>query len=132
MPFKDSPVFAQIGPRKFELREPLKYEGNRDEWLVPVGFTTDLASVPQFLWSMFPPFGNYTTAAIIHDFLYEERPLSRHPAGGYEPISRKDADGVFLRIMKEEGVSWWRRRVMYRAVRTFGWTYWQKRYGVKD
>ena len=34
---------------------------------VPVGYVTDLASVPRILWSVFPPHGRYAKATIIHN-----------------------------------------------------------------
>ena len=37
---------------------------------VPIGFVSDLASVPSILWSKYPPQGRYAIAAIIHDYLY--------------------------------------------------------------
>jgi hypothetical protein len=36
----------------------------------PVGFWTDGASVPRILWRIYPPFGEYFRAAVVHDFMY--------------------------------------------------------------
>lgn len=47
---------------------------------VPVGFVTDFASIPRIFWSLLPPDGLYTFAAIIHDYLYWEQPGSREEA----------------------------------------------------
>ena len=35
-------------------------------------------------------------------------------------VSRKEADKVFLEVMKEQGIGFFKRQLMYRAVRTFG------------
>ena len=81
---------------------------------VPGGFKSDGASVPQFLWDRMPPFGRYLEAAIVHDlycFLGEE---------GRSPIDYRMAARVFREAMGVCGVGWWRRNVMYFAVRWFG------------
>lgn len=139
--------------RAWLLAEPLAYEGKRDRFPVPVGFETDFASVPRPLWPLFPPTGRYTRAAVLHDWLYTAAPLVRlplrpkderdewvqvepRPAGAplpgvewiqdYAPITRADADGLFRRVMRELGVSGWRRWTMWAAVRLGGWRYWRR------
>jgi hypothetical protein len=77
---------------------------------VPIDFVTDFASVPRLLWQVLPPWGPYSTAALFHDYLYRS---------GLAP--RAEADAIFLEIMKELGVSWWKRRSMWATVRLFGW-----------
>jgi hypothetical protein len=76
---------------------------------VPAGFVTDLASVPRFLWVVFPPHGRYAKAAIVHDWLYS-----------HGNVSRKQADLIFLEGMLVLGVPHWKARVLYFAVRLFG------------
>lgn len=46
-------------------------------------FDTDCSSSPKWLWSLFPPFGDFLLAAIIHDYLYVKKPFG---------ITQKDAD----------------------------------------
>lgn len=82
---------------------------------VPAGFVTDLASVPRFFWRIVPPFGKYTPAAVVHDFLYSSQNLSRAMA-----------DAVFLEAMGVLGVPKWKRVSMYLAVRCFGWGPWRR------
>ena len=91
------------------LTEPLIYRGNKETFTAPVGFITNFASVPRVFWSILAPWGRHMKAAVIHDLLYRT-----------QAVSRLDADKLFLRTMKELGVSWWRRYTMYRAVRLFG------------
>ena len=104
------------GRNRWRLHEDLVYRGNVDEFVVPRGFQTDFASVPRAFWGVYPPYGTHTKAAVVHDYLYREQPIVR----GGKPISRKDADGIFERIMRELGTSWWRRKTMHLAVRLFG------------
>ena len=43
------------------------FEGSGDTIVVPVGFVTDFASVPQFFWGIFPTWDKYGKASVIHD-----------------------------------------------------------------
>lgn len=103
--------------KQWELLEDYYYEVNGYIIKVPKGFITDLASVPKIFWSIFPPFGTYTPAAIIHDYLY-----SKFNDTG---INRTLADKIFLFIMEELGVGFLRRKAMYRAVKSFGEPNWK-------
>jgi hypothetical protein len=91
------------------LRE-LGYQGKKDRFVVPLEQTTDFASVPRvFVWFL-PRYGRYTKAAILHDYLWNvEVPAGR--------ISRVDADGLFRQAMRELGVPFLRRWIMWAAVR---------------
>jgi hypothetical protein len=87
--------------------------------IVPRGFVTDFASVPRLFWRILPPWGTYSPAAVVHDYLY---------ATGRFP--RKKADQAFLCLMKALGVPRWKRTVMYWGVRLGGsiaWNAWRKR-----
>lgn len=112
--FQSELIIREAPDCQWVLAQPLEYKGNRDTFIVPVGFATDFASVPRAFWSLFPPYGRHTKAAVLHDFLYVA-----------QITSRKDADGIFLRVMKELGTSWVRRRIMHRAVRLAGWGPWK-------
>lgn len=101
---------------RWELEDPLIYQGARDTFTVPRAFETDLASVPRWFWWAFPPFGPWSAAAVLHDWLY-----STHQ------VSRKDADGIFLRVMLASGTKLWRAAVAYRAVRIFGGSAWRRK-----
>jgi len=82
--------------------------------VVPSGFLTDLASIPRLFWNILPPFGKYTRAAVIHDFLYRTR-----------ICSRKTADRTLLAGMKLCGVPLWQRVLIYGNVRAFGLIAWE-------
>lgn len=83
---------------------------------VPHGFITDFASVPRVFWIIFPPDGQYTQAAVLHDYLYFKR-----------IYKRKKSDLIFLEAMKVLSVSLWKRRIIFRAVRLFGGFVWKKK-----
>ena len=78
--------------------------------IIPEGFETDLASIPQILQNIIPLIGNHLQAAIVHDMCY------RSKVG----VSKKDADDMFYDAMRSLGVSWWKAQTMYQAVRMFG------------
>lgn len=90
-------------------------EESQDVITVPVGFETDFASTPVFAWIIFPPWGRYSKAAVIHDYLYQTRKRTR-----------KEADTIFREAMCVLGVPVWQRTIMYLAVRWFGWLAWNK------
>ncbi len=105
--------------REWELRQPFEYyrTGAENEVIgVPAGFITDFASVPRAFWAIFPPWGKYGKAAVLHDWLYSIE---------YKD-SRKLCDDIFYEAMTVLDVSLWARLVIYRAVRAFGWTVWNR------
>jgi hypothetical protein len=88
-------------------------EGSGKTINVTIGFMTDFASVPRFLWVFLPQWGKYGNAAVIHDFCYWEQ--SR---------SRKESDLIFREAMGVLGVSSTTKFLMYWAVRLFGHFAW--------
>lgn len=83
---------------------------------VPAKFETDFASSPFFVWPFIPPWGCYSKAAVIHDFLYRERKRTR-----------KEADEIFLEAMAVLKVPAWQRYLMFWGVRGFAWLAWRKK-----
>ena len=85
-----------------------------DDVRTPAGFTSDGASVPRILWRIYPPFGQYLEAAVVHDYFC----VLGHR--GESPIDYIAAAKVFREAMQVCGVSKWRRNKMYWAVRLGG------------
>lgn len=107
-------VLKQIGPNEWQLAESLLYIGSNGVKVdVPAGFTTDLASVPRSVWSLYSKTGKLARPSVIHDWLYVSA-LVRDEA------TRESIDNVFLCAMKDEGVAWLGRTIVHRAVRRFG------------
>jgi hypothetical protein len=99
----------QISDQNWKLLKSIEYHGYKDLFDVPVGQETDFASVPRiFVWFL-PRYGRYTKAAILHDYLWR----TEVPKG----MSRLDADGLFRQAMRELGVPFLRRWMMWAAVR---------------
>lgn len=109
MPFLTELKITEDASGDWKLLEDLVYQGNDDIFTIPAGFITDLASIPPIFKPFFPVYGKYTKAAVMHDCHYIE-----------QHISRKDADGIFRRTMRESTVGKIRRYLMWFAVRIGG------------
>jgi Protein of unknown function (DUF1353) len=100
----------QVDDQDWETLRALTYHATSEDFEVPVQKRTDFASVPRpFVWFI-PRYGRYTKAAILHDYLCS----AEVPAGH---IDRIDADGIFRQAMRELGVPFLRRWIMWAAVR---------------
>jgi hypothetical protein len=95
---------------KYTLLENVAIYG----YIIPKGYTTDFATIPQILWSLLPPIGKHNRAALLHDWLYDNK------IG-----SRKKADDLFLKQMEIDGVNLITRYVMYLGVRLFAKPWWK-------
>jgi uncharacterized protein DUF1353 len=112
MPFAEdtSVEVRQLSDREWELLRRIRYEGT-DRWFeAPVGMDTDFASVPRVFAWLLPRYGRYTKAAIVHDRLWREDVPAKL-------LDLRDADGIFRRAMRELGVPFLQRWVMWAAVR---------------
>jgi hypothetical protein len=75
--------------------------------LVPVNFQTDLASIPRIFWALFPPFGKYIRASIIHDYLISISVSN----------SNRVAHDIFYQLMIHDGVNPFIAWIFYQVVR---------------
>jgi Protein of unknown function (DUF1353) len=80
---------------------------------VPVGFVTDLASIPRFFWSLLRPDGEYAYAAIVHDYLYWT-----------QPVEREKSDNIFKFGMQDLSIDALTISTIYNAVRLGGESSW--------
>jgi len=111
MPFTTPLVVRRVSPTHWELIAPLSYQGAVDHFTVHDGLVTDFASVPRWLQSFVQATGTWTGAAVLHDDFCIQL------AAGNCAVSSSDADGIFRRVMDEEGVGFVRRWLMWTAVR---------------
>ena len=113
-------ISPHIDGKHWKLIEKFRYRvGNmesKDIISVPAGFVTDFASVPRIFWSIFPPWGGYGKATILHDYLYLEKKRTK-----------KESDLIFLEAMEVLEVRKLKRKIMYLAVRIFGCRSWNKK-----
>tara|TARA_R100000544_G_C2213961_1_gene53508 strand:+ start:109 stop:474 length:366 start_codon:yes stop_codon:yes gene_type:complete len=104
-----------IRGKKWQVDEPIKHRlHDKNTIIIPKGFTTDLSSVPMFLWGVFPPFGNFLLASVVHDYLY----VVKYRDDRY--FCDKEMLIISNRINKNKVDNY----IRYIAVRLFGWIYW--------
>jgi len=107
-------IRAESHTTVFSLQKPLVYKSNLVPLLisVPVGFRTDLATIPKILHSLARPSGDLLEASIVHDWLYSSLcPIN---------ISRTESDKVFLEAMLDCSVPKWKAYLAYWIVRLCG------------
>ena len=77
---------------------------------VPIGFGTDLSSIPRVVPKWIASKFDGIEASVVHDWLYVSGEQSKY-----------FADSLFYQMLADDPtVPWWRRELMYRAVRAFG------------
>lgn len=104
----------------WEIETPMQVVTAAGEHIeIPVGFFTDLASIPRIFHSIIPVNGKHRLPAILHDYLY-----------AIQDRERSEADALFLEAAEACGVRWTQRQAMYLAVRVGGWLPWNN--NVKD
>ncbi len=129
MPFP-APLDLRHQPDGFYLTlAPFPYFGARDAWVIEAGFRTDLTSRPRPVGWLFDVGGDYSLAAVVHDYLRRLRRVCEcggRAAHSFEPghrivwrtpVNASDADGVYRRILGELGASAPRRWLMWAGVR---------------
>jgi hypothetical protein len=105
--YPDPLLFEYIGGEEYKLLADFRCCWLFGEIVVPAGFITDRASVPQFARSLIPK-DRLNKASVIHDWCFV-----------YQWRSFKQTNQLFLAGMKATGIAWWRRRAAYAAVSSF-------------
>ena len=102
---------------QYRLAEPFSFQGIT----VPAGFVTDFGSVPTALeWLVSGEDVQMIYPSVVHDYLYQFR--GEIPEGKW---TRLDADRLLVQGMRDLGAPWWKRNVVYAAVRAGGWCAWR-------
>ena len=115
-------MFSPLPDGKIRLDEDLVHyvwiaDGVEIKVRVPAGFESDGASIPPFFWPLIgPPIGApHLIPAVIHDFLCVRAFTYPH---------RLITDAIFFALLREHNVPYWKRCVLYLAVRFFGRFVW--------
>ncbi len=100
------------------LTKPLIWENGPLTVTIPVGFETDLASVPRvpivyLIWG-----DRAHREAVLHDYLYRIDAVPQ--------VEKETADWYFREAMKGQGNSWFVYQPMYLAVRAAGSSSWHR------
>lgn len=117
MPFAHGPVLRYEARGLYRTVGTSEYVGREDRITIPDDFPTDLASVPRLFWSLLPPSGAYERAAVLHDYACTELAKAYWTGRPTAPVNARDTDGLFRRVMREEGVGFITRWVMWTGVR---------------
>lgn len=98
------------------LAAPLVFRDHAGRrFVVPKGFRTDLASIPQVLQAVIGKWERHAPAAVLHDWLYV-----------VQILPRSAADRTFAVALYAAGVPLWKRLAMWAAVRVFGGRAWRR------
>lgn len=87
------------------------YKKNSFKYSVPVGFKTDLASIPAALRPFFSRTGKNRKPAVFHDHMYTVKFKTR-----------QKCDEIFRQMLRDQGVGNFRAYLYYVGVRAGGWT----------
>ena len=102
----------------FRLDAPLKVTLSNDAVIyLEKNFEFDGSSSPRFLWWLFPSYGNFFFAALIHDYLYVNKYMQTHI--GYKE-AQKFADNEMLTWSNKLNKNKLDNLLRYWAVRLFG------------
>lgn len=128
-------VTRQVGAQKKKLEFDLVVLVDCAVLRIPAGFESDGASVPRFLWSLYPPFGElYEPATWLHDFCYQHAEafdgtseVAAFARGRVEAgMTRRLAD----RLLYEGAIALGFRRTgarnLWLGVRAGGWRAWRR------
>ena len=109
------PVVTPEGHNSYKLVKDFFFKSHvlKIDVRVPRGFVTNGASIPRALWiTTGQPFDpEFMGPAIIHDYLYTEH------WDRCRDVNRLEVDKLFLETLKLNGLGWYRRTKMYRALR---------------
>lgn len=91
-------------------------------------FYTDGASIPRIFWGVLPPWGQYSRAAVVHDYLgYLAAKNQPHP----EAPDQRTADAIFYEAMGVAQVGLVVRFFLWSAVRLADRFPWLRTLGVR-
>lgn len=114
--FLEDPIYKDVpGGRSRQLINTVDVFGLDWATTIPAGFIYDGASVPRILWSLYPPFGSYNRASLLHDWFYRSG-----------ECTRAQADWRFLEAMVFDEVPKRKRWPMYIGCRIGAWVSWNK------
>ncbi|MEK7881777.1 DUF1353 domain-containing protein [Methyloversatilis sp. NSM2] len=109
-------------PPLFVVSKPLRYstKDGKYEIVVPIGFVTDLASIPRWLWWWQGPHEATMAPAIIHDYLYWEQSCTKDEADAVmylamEELSVKNIESIYIGIRNSIAEMAWKRNSESRA-----------------
>ena len=109
------PTVTKVTDNYFMVAYALRYStpDNKHQIVVPVGFFTDLTSIPRGLWWWESPIDRSMAPAIVHDYLYWE-----------QSCTKPEADAVLYLALGEAGMGDLKRFGIYEGVAKAGQSSW--------
>jgi hypothetical protein len=109
----------------FRLETPVRFQSSiaGGVIVVPKGYISDLASIPQFAWSIFMASDDprIELGAWVHDLLYQSRGKITLEDGSAVSLTRKDADSILANeAMVDLLATGAQKFAVYQALRRFG------------
>ncbi len=107
------------------LIEPLHFvDRHGNHYRAPDGTTTDGVSTPKII-RVFPGYdatGDDWWSGVLHDSAYRNFLQIKMPDGTWQTanLTQAQADALILEAMTTQRVGWWRRHIIYFALRLFG------------
>lgn len=135
---RDGVWLEQISSRIWELQRDWTRQfnpGRADEYSITVkaGSKYNRSSVPRVFWPIIGIDDLRNAPPLVHDLLYEyrgdlrrqmENPRMSGEVSPYRTFERKDADKLFLELMRAYGVGKVRSTLAYQAVKNFAFLAW--------
>ena len=124
----DPPDVELIGSEEWRLLREERVLIDGHEVIIPPGFETDFGSVPDGLHRLIEKYGRQAKSYVLHDWLcgteFFAWDLVSWDVRYRGSENRALCDRALLDGMTAQGVSWWKRRAIYGAVRIFGGLVW--------
>lgn len=109
--FKTTACIKPYSEFTYKLGKPLNINIDGEDFTIPAGFETDLASIPRWYWMVLAPqYSAFMEPSIVHDYFYR---CANYKTRGF-------ADDVFYYALLKKGVSRKTASQFYLAVRMFG------------
>jgi hypothetical protein len=124
-PWKLRELNQPVKTALFQLQVQLRFRTDIAKGIivVPQNYLSDLASIPQFAWSIFMADDDprIELGAWIHDLLYQNHGVVTLEDGSQTNLSRKDADAILAHeAMPELSATSFQCGAVYRSLRMFG------------
>ena len=114
-----------LGTRNWVILKDFKYTMNGTNYVIPKGFSFDVASIPKFLRTFFSPVGVLLIGGLVHDYMYKYsacKPADKK--GQLLLVDQKKADQIFRDINIEVNGFYFMNYLAYWSLRLGGFVAW--------
>lgn len=115
-----------FGSRKWKVAKDFKYRLDGESYVIPKGFTCDLASTPKFLHFILSPSGLLMLAGLVHDHAFKHASLLKADKKTTMKLDQKKADEIFLDINLQINGFYLLNKLAFWSLRLAGFAAWNK------